>query len=92
MTVEQWTVNVDDNAKKGLKKVKKIPNLLKRLKMIVTELRQDPYSKKYGGEPLRYSHRAYSMRLSKKDRVVYVVRPDERIVDLVEIGGHYGDK
>lgn len=63
-----------------------------RLKRLLEELREHPYTGR--GNPERLKHELnvfWSRRINKKDRLVYRVDDVQIIVYIVSILGHYGD-
>jgi toxin YoeB len=69
---------------------KKRPELLSAVFESVADLRLDPFGGLNKPEPLRGSYQGYwSIRLNKKDRLVYTVADDSILIFSVE--GHYDD-
>jgi toxin YoeB len=79
--------------KKALKHIDKLENqtrLLKKLREIIEDIKQNPYSPKFKFELLKGNFSGYcSKRLDKKNRVIYKVLGDKIIVVIVSILGHY---
>ena len=76
--------------KESLKDVKKLtPGLKAKLKNIIeNRIKGEPYSgKKLLGQLTGF----YSIRLSYKDRIVYSVDEDKRIVYIHRTKTHYGE-
>ena len=80
----------DDNAKhkKSGNKSAEI-----KIKKILEELKNDPYTGT--GQPERLKHELggyWSRRINHKDRLVYIVEENIVTVEVVSAIGHYGDK
>ena len=65
---------------------------LKKLHLILLELREHPLTGIGNPEKLRYQVNTYSRRLSGKDRIVYSIYDDIVEVSILQMLGHYDDK
>ena len=65
---------------------------LKKLHLILLELREHPLTGIGNPERLRYQVNTYSRRLSGKDRIVYSIYDDIVEVSILQMLGHYDDK
>jgi len=66
--------------------------LIKKAKQIIKEMLQsdDPSQGIGKPEPLKHEYSGcYARHLSKKDRLIY--RFDDEKIEIISIGGHYGD-
>ena len=65
-------------------------NTLKRILSLFENMRETPYSGLGHPEPLRYElNGKYSRRIDKKNRIVYEVDDDERIIYIHQLRFHY---
>jgi toxin YoeB len=75
---------------KDLKILGKNSKALNKVKLILSELRIDPYSDTYNFERLKHNYSGFcSKRLDKKNRILYRVEDDKVFVLVVSILGHY---
>ena len=65
---------------------------LKKLRAILEELREHPYTGIGNPERLKYKADTYSRRLTGKDRIVYSVHDYVVEVNILQMLGHYDDK
>jgi toxin YoeB len=65
---------------------------LKKLHLILLELREHPLTGVGNPEKLRYQVNTSSRRLSGKDRIVYSIYDDIVEVSILQMLGHYDDK
>ncbi|MBR0310710.1 MAG: Txe/YoeB family addiction module toxin [Paludibacteraceae bacterium] len=81
-------------AMSDLEKIKKSGNQarLKKLRVILEELREHPLTGIGNPERLRYRPDTYSRRISDKDRIIYSVHDEVVIVNILQMLGHYDDK
>ena len=64
---------------------------LKKINKLLKEVQRTPFQGTGKVEPLKYKNAdAWSRRINKKDRLVYVVTDDN--VLIVQCKGHYDDK
>lgn len=88
-----YQINFTKEAQKQLKKIIKNKAQLQRFRQIIESITQDPYSKSFKFEPLKYDFRGfYSKRLTKGDRIVYTVQENVVTVTVISVLGHYEDK
>ncbi|WP_236979974.1 Txe/YoeB family addiction module toxin [Membranihabitans maritimus] len=91
----KYFVDVTDEAKKHLSFHHKSGNksTTKRIKRIIKELSESPYSGIGKPELLKYQYSGYwSRRINKKDRMIYKVSESTVTVLIVSAKGHYGDR
>lgn len=65
---------------------------IKKVHVILGELREHPYTGTGKPEPLKRRPNTYSRRISGKDRVVYSVHDNIVEVEVLQMLGHYDDK
>ncbi len=83
----EWKIEFSRNAFKDAKKLKAV-NLENNVKQLITILKQNPYQPPY--EKLSGNLQGYySRRINIKDRLVYSVNDQEKIVRVVSIWSHY---
>lgn len=76
--------------KKAKKDIQQMSSALRsKIKdILLNRLAHDPFSgKKLVGELKGY----YSVRLTYKDRIVYSVDPEKKVINVVRAKTHYGD-
>jgi len=81
-------------AEKDILKLRKSGNkaLLKKLNLILNELRENPYEGTGKFEQLKYySEPTFSRRINKQHRLVYRIYQSEIIVLVLACYGHYKD-
>ena len=87
MSAGRYTIRVTHRAEKDIKKFS--PKLKKKLFEILTEvLAVDPFQ---GKKLLGDLAGSYSLRLTYKDRIVYSVDTQKKIVFIERAATHYGD-
>jgi toxin YoeB len=83
-------------AKESLKQIlqlqKSSPHSYKKLEIILSELREHPYTGTGHPEQLKYLGGVWSRKLDKKNRVCYTIDNFTVVVYIVSVMGHYGDK
>jgi toxin YoeB len=90
--IKKYEIVLENKVKKQILKLQKDKKLFKKLLETFKILEFDPYSKIHKFERLKFNHTGYcSMRLSKKDRLVYKVEEEKVIVIIVSVLGHYED-
>ncbi len=76
-------------AKKDLKLIAKSP-LKNAAFTLLSQLENDPFSQPY--EPLIGNLKgAYSKRINIQHRLVYKVDPEQKIITIISMWGHYND-
>lgn len=66
---------------------------LKKIKDLFEELRQHPTTGTGHVEQLKGNYSGYwSREINKGDRMIYSIKDDKVIVNVVSLKGHYGDK
>jgi toxin YoeB len=69
--------------------------ILEKIKGIQDEIEKDPLatSGKYSPEQLKYGFAGwYSREITKKDRFIYRLHPDEKeVIEVIQCRGHYED-
>ena len=84
---ERWEVRFTKQASKDVERLS--PKLRAKLRDILVEvLSENPYS---GKRLLGYLAGSYSYRLSLRDRIVYSLDEERRIVYVERARTHYGD-
>ena len=89
---KSWKILYTKNAKKQLEKLRSTSSQVtkRRFYQLLEILELDPYQPPF--EKLTGNLRnAFSRRLNAKDRLVYKVYPEEKIVSIIILLGHYGD-
>ena len=87
MSAGRYEIRVTDRAEKDIKKLS--PKLKKKLFEILTEvLAADPFQ---GKKLLGDLAGSYSLRLTYKDRIVYSVDTQKKIVFIERAATHYGE-
>ena len=83
-----------DNALRDAAYLRKTePAAYRKLESLLLELMIDPRSGTGQIELMKYGLRGYySRRITKKHRLVYTIKDDVLIVNIVSTFGHYGDK
>lgn len=71
---------------------KSMPQTYKKLKAIIEELKEHPYSGTGHPEQLRYMRGVWSRKLDKKNRIRYTVDGQKILVFVISTLGHYEDK
>jgi addiction module toxin, txe/yoeB family len=90
-----FSVQITDDALKDLEAINKsaAPSVKKKIERIITELQINP---KIGvGAPEQLKGKkgiAWSRTLNKKDRLVYEIIEEEKLVIISQFLGHYTDK
>jgi toxin YoeB len=75
---------------KDLKVLGKNSKVLNKVKLILSEVRIDPFSDTHNFERLKHNYSGFcSKRLDKKNRILYRVEDDKVIILVVSILGHY---
>lgn len=88
-----YSIDFESRTKKQIQKIHKNKKLYSRFKKILENIQSNPYSNSFKFERLKYYKLpTYSKRLSKKDRIVYVVIENKVKVIVVSVLGHYNDK
>lgn len=65
----------------------------KKLEQLLVELVEHPYIGTGKPEQLKYGQKGqWSRRITQKHRLIYEVKEQEIIVEVVSVMGHYGDK
>lgn len=91
----KYLIVVTDKAKKHMKAKRKAGDTLsvKKIKRIISELSQNPYTGIGKPEALKYQLQGYwSRQINKKDRLIYQVDEETATVTIVSGQGHYFDK
>ena len=64
----------------------------KKLKILLSELREHPYTGTGHPHQLRYANGIWSRKLDKKNRLRYIVNDTTIVVLVLSAMGHYEDK
>lgn len=91
----KFIVELTEKAKNDLAKHKKSGNKAneKKIKKILEELKEHPYTGIGQPEELKYNLSGkWSRRINQKDRMVYEVKETIVTVDVISAMGHYSDK
>ena len=91
----KYDIEFSIEAKEDIERLKKSGDkkLLKKLLVIVTELKEHPKTGTGKPEMLKhYKTPTWSRRLSEKHRVVYRIYDETVTVLILTSWGHYGDK
>lgn len=90
-----YTILISDDALKDIKKHKKAgdKNTLKKLNILIAELREHPTYGTGKPEQLRYSDiNKWSRRITNKHRLIYTIEKALIKVEIIQAYGHYDDK
>jgi toxin YoeB len=66
------------------------PNIIEKIDQLITSIKINPFTGVGKPERLKEKINWYSRRITKKDRLIYVV--DDSFVRLISCCGHYDDK
>lgn len=87
-----YQIIFDKLVQKQLTKLNKNVKLLKKALEIIDNISEDPYSKDYKFEHLKYDLSGFcSKRLDQKNRIVYKVEDEKVIVIIISVLGHYDE-
>ena len=89
-----YELDFSDNALRDAAYLRKTePAAYRKLESLLLELMIDPRSGTGRIELMKYGLQGhYSRRITKKHRLVYTIKDDVLIVNIVSMLGHYGDK
>lgn len=90
-----YTAVFSNSAKRALQELKRRDRKkLEKVQDLIVEILNSPRIGR--GKPERLRHWAdrdvWSRRINQKDRIVYEIRDNVLIIEVITIGGHYGDK
>jgi toxin YoeB len=88
-------IDFTKTALSDLNKLKKsgTPTVQKKLSRILEEFKNTPYAGVGNPEALKHKYSGYwSRELTKKDRIIYAVDEQNKIVTVYQLLGHYFDK
>lgn len=69
------------------------PNIAKRIKKILLDIREHPYTGIAKPEPLKYDLSGkWSRRINEEHRIVYSVNEDRVEIDILSMRYHYSKK
>lgn len=88
----KYLVRIENQADKEIKRILKSGKRtdIEKLETILYELEEHPETGAGKPEQLRYDLAGYwSRRINKKDRIIYEINEDERIVTVLSALGHY---
>ena len=94
-TIELFSIQISQEALEDLKLINKsgTPAVKKKIERIIQELQIAPEKGVGAPEQLKGKEgQVRSRTLNKKDRIVYEVIEDEKIVIISQFLGHYEDK
>ena len=85
-----WNIMYSSQAKKDLEKFKSTSSksIKKKFRELIDSLSENPYQTGKT-EKLKGFNNIYKIRLNRKHRIVYEIRDNEKIVNVVKILGHY---
>ena len=89
---KSWKILYTNNVKKQLEKLRLTSSQATKRKFyrLLKILERDPYQPPF--EKLTGNLRnAFSRRLNDKDRLVYEIYSEKKIVSIITLLGHYGD-
>lgn len=86
-----YNVIFSPDAQQDLVKLQKhAPTALKKLSILIEEMRQHPRTGTGKVEQLKgYVHETWSRRLNREHRIVYEIRDEEVLVLVISAFGHY---
>ena len=88
----KYIVRIENQADKEIKRILKSGSRadIEKLATILYELEEHPETGTGKPEQLRYDLTGYwSRRINKKDRIIYEINEDERIVTVLSALGYY---
>ena len=88
----RYQIEIKETARKDLLKIFKSGDIssIRRVEKVFHELEDHPETGTGKPEQLRYDLTGYwSRRINKKDRIIYEINEDERIVTVLSALGHY---
>lgn len=91
----KYLIQYTDIAINDLRKHKKAGDkaTLKKISKLITELENHPYTGTGQPEELKYELKGlWSRRINQKDRLIYEVKDNIVVVEVVSAMGHYSDK
>ena len=69
------------------------PNIAKRIKRILLDIREHPYTGIAKPEPLKYDLMGkWSRRINEEHRIIYSVNDDRLEIDILSMRYHYSKK
>ena len=74
---------------KDYEKLKQFPFLVKRVKLLIELLENNPFETPPTYEKLIGFNNVYSRRINNQHRLIYEVRKDEGIVVIIRMWTHY---
>ncbi|MBA4198528.1 MAG: Txe/YoeB family addiction module toxin [Chitinophaga sp.] len=93
--MEKFIVYLTPQALEDIQKHKKFGNKTVEIKIkkILQELKEHPYTGTGQPEQLKYDLKGYwSRRINQKHRLIYSVNDSTVIVEVISAMGHYNDK
>lgn len=90
-----YTILISEDALKDIKKHKKAgdKNTLKKLNILIDELREHPTFGTGKPEQLKYTDlNKWSRRITEKHRLIYTIEEAQIKVEIIQTYGHYDDK
>lgn len=93
--LDKYEIVFSQTSLKTLKELKrKDAKRFKKIQDIIEEIAISPKSGKGKPEPLKhYGDRdVWSRRVNQKERIVYEIHEKQLVIDIITVGGHYGDK
>lgn len=90
-----YLVSYSEDAGRQLRKIKKAGDkaVMSKIRRLIAELSEHPESGTGKPERLRYELSGlWSLRIDKKNRLIYEIDESEGMVYVVELLGHYGDR
>lgn len=88
-----YELDFTEQSQKEIAKLKKSDaQAYKKLKLLLAELREHPYTGTGHPHQLRHVNGIWSRKLDKKNRLRYTVNDTTVIVFIVSAMGHYDDK
>ena len=87
-----WKVELENQAKKDLEKLGSISSestLKNSFQKLLKILEHNPYQSKC--EKLKGKRNTFSRKMNKKDRLIYKIQKDRKIVKVKQILRHYND-
>lgn len=93
--LKEYEIRFSNTSLRTLKNLKKKDaTRFKKVQEMIEEIAISPKSGKGKPEPLKhYGDRdVWSRSVNQKERIVYEIHEKQLVIDIITVGGHYGDK
>lgn len=89
-----YTIEFTDQAIADIERLKRTGNtpVIKKIRRLLDELKENPYSGSGKPEQLKYDFIGYwSRRINREHRLIYAVEEKKVVVTVISAYGHYGN-